>query len=83
MEVLFGIFLFFVIVYYGFRFFLRYALPWLISRFVRNQQEKYQNRNNPYSSGPEGEVKVRKPGRKKKKNDDGFGEYVDFEEVKE
>ena len=86
MEVLFWIIFIFFAIGYTFKLFLRYGLPWLLSRFVQNQQQKHSasqgsnNFNNPQP--PEGEVNVKV--NKKKKNDsevDDFGEYVDYEDV--
>ncbi len=80
-------FIFFAVVfYYAFKLFARYALPWLIARFMRKQQEKFNNmssvnQNHFYNDNNE------KTATNKKKNTDkddtDFGEYVDFEEVKD
>jgi hypothetical protein len=86
MEILFWIIFIFLAIGYTFKIFLRYGLPWLLSRFVQNQQQKYSNSqasnnyNNPPS--PDGQVNVKV--NKKKKNDaevDDFGEYVEYEDV--
>ncbi len=74
-----------IIIYYIFRIFIRYALPWFLARFMKKQQEKFNNmggfQRNDYSNPNEGDVKV-KSNQSPKSNDDGeFGEYVDFEEV--
>ena len=84
MDVLLGILVFFMLLWYGLKIFLRYGLPWLLARFVRKQQEKY----GPYQQPPgsdrqEGEVRVKKPSNQATKDDSGFGEYVDFEDIKE
>lgn len=80
MELLLGIILFFILFYYLFRFFLRYGLPWILARFVRKQQEKY-NQQNQYNSTKDGEVRIKNSKPKKGKDDSGFGEYVDYEDV--
>jgi len=70
----------FVSIYYGFKLFLRYALPWLLGRFIRKQQEKFTNMNQSTSS--QDEVRVNTKKKEGSKRDDGsFGEYVDFEEI--
>lgn len=83
MEVLLGIILFFVILYYGFKLFLRYVLPWLLGRFVRKQQAKYGQQQNNYSGKREGDVRVTPDKSTKPRKDTGFGEYVDFEDMNE
>ena len=73
-----------MLLWYGFKIFLRYGLPWLIARFVRKQQAKqgqYQRSSNMNSE--EGEVRLKKDPTQKTNDDTDFGEYVDFEDVKE
>ena len=73
-----------MLLWYGFKIFLRYGLPWLIARFVRNQQAKqhqYQQSTEPNT--PDGDVRLKKNPAQKTKDDTDFGEYVDFEDVKE
>lgn len=71
----------FIILYYSFQLFFRYVLPWLLARFIRKQQEKFANMIQ--SNSPKDEMKVNKKKRNNIKSDDGtFGEYVDFEEIK-
>ena len=83
MKFLFWVILFFVIIYYGFKLFFRYGLPWILSRFVQKQQEKY-NRNQGFNPDKqEGDVTVKNNASKQEKNDAGFGEYVDFEDIKD
>jgi hypothetical protein len=83
MDILLGIILFFVLLYYALKLFLRYGLPWLIGRFMHNQQNKYQQQQGFNTDKKEGEVRVKMDKRKKSKDDSGFGEYVDYEDVKE
>ncbi len=87
MDILFGIILFFVLLYYGLKLFLRYGLPWLIGRFMKNQQAKYgqwnQQQGNQESQKENGDVKIKADRTKKPKDDSGFGEYVDYEDVNE
>jgi hypothetical protein len=88
LEVFLTIVFVFILLYYGFRLFLRYGLPWLLTRHIRKQQQKFYGANDQTQENArkrkEGEVKIKNPGNdKKKKKDEEFGEYVDFEEVDE
>ena len=78
MEVLLKIVLFFFVLSLLARLFFRYVLPWWLKRFVRKQQDKFnQQYNNPR---PEGETYVRTEPEKGRVNPD-VGEYIDFEEL--
>jgi len=83
MEILLGVIVFFMLLWYGFKIFLRYGLPWLLARFFRNQQAKYGqgSQQTQRSKSREGEVHIRKDQAEKLNKDTGFGEYVDFEDV--
>lgn len=81
MDILLGIILFFVLFYYLFKLFLRYVMPWLLKRFVQNQQNKFYQQQGFQNDNQEGEVRIRKERAKKSKDDSGFGEYVDYEDV--
>lgn len=87
MDILLGIIVFFILLWYGMKLFMRYGLPWLLARFIKKQQSRYGHFNQHQGGGhppePEGRVKVKKDKARKPKDDDGFGEYVDFEDVKE
>ena len=50
---------------------------------MRNQQNKYQQQQGDNQNKKEGEVQVKMNKPKKGKDDSGFGEYVDYEDVKE
>jgi len=85
MEALLRFIFIVALVYYGFKLVARYVMPWVITRFIKKQQQKFNDmngvNNSSYDTKNEGEVhiKIKKP--KSAKNDDGFGEYVDFEDV--
>jgi len=85
MDLFLGILLFFVILYYGLKLFLRYGLPWLITRFMKNQQSKFNQfgQQQQPQQKKEGEVEIKGSKKKKQKDDDDFGEYVDFEDINE
>ncbi len=76
-----------VVIYYGLRLFIRYAAPWLIARFMKKQASKFSNmrgfQNENFNQSQEGEVKVKPSNTNKSKEDDKFGEYVDFEDISE
>jgi len=76
-----------VIVYYGFKLVARYVVPWVITRFIKKQQEKFNNMNGFPDTNPNatngGEVHVVTKQKNKTKGDDNFGEYVDFEDVED
>ncbi len=77
------IFIFFLLAY-GFRLFLRYGMPWLLGRFMKKQQEKFNQAYNQQQGfnqdKKKGDMEINVPPTKEQKKDKGFGEYVDFEE---
>lgn len=74
-----------VIIYYGFRLFFRYVVPWIIARFMKKQQDRFNQMNgfpdSKHSRKKDGEVNIKSKTTKKSENDTNFGEYVDFEDV--
>lgn len=74
-----------VIIYYGFKLFLRYVVPWMITRFMKKQQDKFSQMNGfpktDYNEKTEGDVSIKSKQTKKSRGDTSFGEYVDFEDV--
>jgi len=61
-------------------------MPWVLTRFVKKQQDKFNKMNGFGSTGydqtKEGEVHIKDSQSQKTSNEDNqFGEYVDFEEV--
>ena len=88
MDILFGIFLFFVIIILAARIFIRYGLPYILGRFIRKQEQNFYQSNNQsqQQKKEEGEVKIRQKSstnKKRHKDDKTFGEYVDFEDVEQ
>ncbi len=80
----FLLFVFWVIlVFYLFKLFFRYGLPWLLSRYIKKMQQKMHAQQQPKQETKEGEVKVKMPGQDHPRVDPNIGEYVDFEEIKE
>jgi len=86
LEFLFWLIFVFVVIGYVFKLTIRYILPWLLTRFVQNQQKKYSDNFNPNNTSNQdfgsGEVNIKseKKTNKKPKGDD-FGEYVDYEDI--
>ena len=74
-----------LLVYYAFRFFLRYFGPQVVEKaadkIYRDMKAQEQARRKPESSSS-GQVTVERTDRKEKVFRRSDGEYVDFEEVK-
>ena len=83
-------------VYWGFRLFSRYVLPWLLKRLMffvgKKAQENMRSQGfDPSSCGGQTEepvsgnekvsIKKTQAKKSKSKNMDNVGEYVDFEEI--
>lgn len=85
MDILLGLIVFFMLLWYGFKIFLRYGLPWLIARFMKNQQAKFNQQSNYQNTSQkrEGDVHIKTDKSQKSKDDSGFGEYVDYEDIQE
>jgi len=81
MDLFLGILLFFIVVYYALKLFLRYALPWLLTRFVKKQQDKYSQQHVYNEEKKEGEINIKRKTAGKTKDDKSFGEYIDFEDL--
>lgn len=73
---------FLIIIGYLTRLFMRYIFPWILKRFIRKQQEKYNEYYNTQENKKEGDIEI-KVTRKEKANSEknSFGEYVDYEEL--
>jgi hypothetical protein len=74
-----------LLVYYGFRFFLRYFGPRVVERaadkIYRDLKAQDEAKRRPEPSSP-GQITVEKTDRREKIFRRNDGEYVDFEEVK-
>lgn len=80
----FLLFIFWIIlIFYLFRLFFRYGMPWLLSRYFRKMQEKMRDTHQAKKETKHGEVKVKMSGNDQPRVDPNIGEYVDFEEVKD
>ena len=74
-----------LLLYYGFRFFMRYFGPRIVekaaNRIYRDLKAQEEAKRKPESSSP-GKITVERTEKKEKTFGRGDGEYVDFEEVK-
>jgi Domain of unknown function (DUF4834) len=74
-----------LLIYYGFRFFLRYFGPRVVEKaadkIYRDLKAQEEARRRPESSSP-GNVTIERTDKKDKIYRRNDGEYVDFEEVK-
>lgn len=74
-----------LLIYYGFKFFLRYFGPKVVEKaadkIYRDMKAQEEARRRPESSSP-GKVTVERTDRREKVYRRNDGEYVDFEEVK-
>ncbi|MEZ5083092.1 MAG: hypothetical protein R2750_06560 [Bacteroidales bacterium] len=67
-----------IIVYYLFKLFVRYVMPYIARYFIRRTVRNFENQHQSQQSP--GEINVEKTPPKKKPLDD-LGEYVDYEEI--
>ncbi len=84
MERFFLIIFWIILFFYAFRLIFRYVFPWLLARWINKMSNQMGQKQNT-RTGPqnEGEVKIRSHGEDAPKVDPDFGEYVDFEDVKD
>ena len=70
------------VIYFGFRLIMRYLVPKIIDKGMKNMQQKMREQQQQQQpKRPEGKVTVEgKPGQHSKNQNDNT-EYVDFEEV--
>jgi hypothetical protein len=71
-----------LLVWYVIKLIFKYIVPKAILRFI-NKQQGFGNEGSHRKPAKEGEINIKmEHPSKSKKEDDDFGEYVDFEEVK-
>ncbi len=71
-----------ILIWYVIKLIVRYILPKALLHFI-NKQQGFGNEYNRRKSAKEGEVNIKmEHPPKSKKDEDDFGEYVDFEEIK-
>ncbi len=76
------VFFILILIWYVIKLIVRYILPKALLHFI-NKQQGFANADFRRKSAKEGDVniKMEHPPKSKKEEDD-FGEYVDFEEIK-
>lgn len=80
-----------LVIYYLFRLFFKYVVPWLIARYVKNLQrrmgEQLNRQTNQYenksASETDDSVHVDYVPKEKPKTNSDIGEYIDFEDINE
>ena len=75
-----------IIIYYVVQIFIRYIIPALFYSYTNNKRNEFhrdQKRRQRHASKHEGEVTIDYIPDKHPKQNDGKGEYVDYEEVKD
>lgn len=70
-----------IIVYYLFKLFVRYIMPYVARYFIRKTVNNFENQQSQSQRRP-GDINVEKTPQRKKTLDD-LGEYVDYEEIKD
>lgn len=84
MELFLLVIFWIIVVYYAFKLTLRYAVPWLVKRYIRKMQRNMDGfgQRQPGPKGKDG-LKVEASGKDESRIDPEAGEYVDFEEIKD
>jgi len=73
-----------LIIYYGIRLFVRYVVPLLVDKGIKNMQQKMNEQQRQYQQPkkrPDGEVTIERDRANPRNSQSDKGEYVDFEEV--
>lgn len=70
-----------IIVYYLFKLFVRYVMPYIARYFIRKTIDNFE-KHQTHSRPKHDDLNVEKTAHRKKNLDD-LGEYVDYEEIKE
>lgn len=84
MELFLLVIFWIIVVYYAFKLTLRYAVPWLVKRYIRKMQHNMDGFGQKHSGPQEKDgLKVDPSGKAETRIDPDAGEYVDFEEIKD
>lgn len=71
-----------VILYYGFKFLMRYIFPLFVKRTIDKMEDRMREEYEAQQpKAPEGEVSIDKMPKKDKPNKSDMGEYIDYEEI--
>jgi hypothetical protein len=84
MELFLLVIFWIIVMYYAFKLTLRYAVPWLVKRYIRKMQRNMDGfGKGPSSAQDRDGLKVDPTGKGETRIDPDAGEYVDFEEIKD
>ena len=71
-----------LIVYYGFKFLMRYIFPLFVKRTINKMEDRLRKEYEAQQpQAPEGEVSINKVPKKEQKAKNNQGEYIDYEEI--
>lgn len=74
-----------LLIYYAFKFVMRFAFPYLMKKFMGKVERKFQEQQGQYQqkqpSAKVGETVIDKKPNSDKRTNDSVGEYVDYEDV--
>ena len=62
---------------------IRIVTRYVLRTYLKNVQSNFENQKNQYSNKKEGDVTINTQIKKGKKFNQGEGDYVDFDEIKE
>jgi hypothetical protein len=86
---LFRFLLILIVIYYVFKLLVRFVFPFVVKNYLNKMQRNFYEQNphlDPDAKKKEGEVKVDscpENGKQAERKDDDFGDYIDYEEIKE
>jgi len=62
-------------------FVIRLVTRFVLKKYIKNMQNRYEDKKQQYSQKKEGDVTIKSSGKGNKKIDEELGDYVDYEEV--
>ena len=71
-----------LLIWYSIKLLARILLPIFIAKFIRNTQERFQQKYQGQQNKQDEDIKSNSS-REKKNSTENLGEYVDFEEVED
>jgi len=71
-----------LLIWYSIKLLARILLPIFIAKFIRNTQERFQQKYQGQQNKKDEDIKSNSS-REKKNSTENLGEYVDFEEVED
>jgi len=64
-------------------FLIRVITRYVLRSYMKNVQRNFENQQNQHSNKKEGDVTINTQPKKEKKIDQGEGDYIDYDEIKE